>query len=339
MRPVGHDDVRQTPAAVSMLLILIVNYRTPELTLDCLRSLRNEVAGHGATRVVVVDNDSGDGSADVIERGIAADGLSAWAALVRSPRNGGFAYGNNAGLRAATEGQTPLGRVIPDVVWLLNPDTIVRAGAVAETLAFLQTHPEVGVVGTGIENEDGSTWLSAFHFPSVWSELEHALAFGPFTRLIGQRAALYPPATAPRRVEWVSGASMLVRYSVVEKLGFLDEDYFMYFEETDFCLAAARAGVECWQVPGSRVVHLLGKSSGVTGSEANVKRRPRYWFASRERYYRKNHGAAYLHLTNLLWCAAYPLGKMQRWLRRKPRHDPPRLWRDLLRYAYLEPKP
>jgi hypothetical protein len=152
---------------------------------------------------------------------------------------------------------------------------------------------------------------------------------------VRHRAALYPPASGPRRVEWVSGASLFVRYSVIERVGFLDEAYFMYYEETDFCLAASRAGIECWQVPASRVVHLLGRASGVTGAAANARRRPSYWFASREHYFRKNHGAAYLHLVNVLWALAYPLGKLQRLLRRKPRHDPPRLWWDLIRHGYL----
>jgi GT2 family glycosyltransferase len=318
-----------------MLLVVIVNYRTPELALDCLRSLRDEIGRNPVTKVVVVDNDSRDGSAEIIARGIQTEAIVGWATLVRAPRNGGFAYGNNYGLAAAVEGRTPWGRVVPDLVWLMNPDTYVRPGAIGEALRFLDAHPDVGIAGTRVENADGSVWLSAFHFPTVWSELDHALAFGPFTRLIGERAALYPPSNEPRRVDWVSGASMIVRYRVIEQFGFLDEGYFMYYEETDFCLAAARAGVECWQVPQSRVVHLLGKSSGVTGAEAHIRRRPPYWFASRERYYRKNHGAAYLHLVNLLWCIAYPVGSLQRLLRRKPRQEPPHFWWDLLRYGYL----
>jgi GT2 family glycosyltransferase len=322
-----------------MLLVIIVNYRTPLLAMDCLRSLAGEVADNPDMRVVVVDNDSQDGSADIIARGIADQGFGAWSALARSPRNGGFAYGNNYGLAAAIDGGTPLGAIAPEYVWLLNPDTYVRPGAVAEIVRFLDSHPSVGIAGTGVENEDGSVWLSAFHFPTVWSEIDHALAFGPFTRLISRYAALYPPSDAPRSVEWVSGASLLIRYDVIRELGFLDEGYFMYYEETDYCLAAARAGVECWQVPSSRVVHLLGKASGVTGAEAHVRRRPHYWFASRERYYRKNHGAAYWHMVNVLWCALYPLGTFGRWLRRNPRRDPPHLWWDLFRYGYLGHRP
>ena len=325
----------QTGSVQLMLLVLVVNYRTPALALDCLRSLRGEIEHDPDVRVVVVDNDSRDGSVDIIANGIAEEGLAGWAALVRSPRNGGFSYGNNLGLAAAVEGRTPLGPIRPDVVWLLNPDAYVRPGAVEAAMRFFATHPAAGIAGTGVENADGTVWLSAFHFPTIWSELDHALAFGPFTRLIRNRTALYPPSEEPRQVEWVSGASLLVRYSVIETLGFLDEGYFMYYEETDYCLAASRVGIQCWQVPQSRVVHLLGKASGVTGDEAHIRRRPHYWFASRERYYRKNHGSAYWHMVNLLWCTVYPVGSLLRRLRGRPRQDPPFFWWDLFRYGYL----
>jgi N-acetylglucosaminyl-diphospho-decaprenol L-rhamnosyltransferase len=320
------------------LLVIIVNYRTSALVLECLRSLIPQVQAFAEIKVVVVDNDSGDGSADAIEQGIARLGMGEWVALLRSPRNGGFAFGNNFGLAAAVEGRTPWGASTPSVVWMLNPDTVVRPGAVDAVMQFLESNPVAGIVGTGVENEDGSTWLSAFRFPSVWSELDQALALGPFTRLMFNKTILYPPSGVPRRVDWVSGASMLVRYDVIRKLGFLDEGYFMYYEETDFCLAAARLGYECWQFPASRVVHLLGKSSGVTGSEAQKRRRPQYWFESRERYFRKNFGASYLHLVNIVWSIAYPVGSLLRWLRGRPRQDPPYLWWDLLRHAYLSPR-
>jgi GT2 family glycosyltransferase len=255
--------------------------------------------------------------------------------VLRAPCNGGFASGNNFGLAAAVDGRTPWGVLRPDIVWLLNPDTEVRPGAVFEVLRFMGSHPAAGIVGTGIENVEGSPWPSAFHFPTIWSELEHALAFGPFTRAIGDRAILYPPGDRPRRVDWVSGASLLVRREVIRKLGFLDEGYFMYYEETDYCLSAARSGIECWQVPSSRVMHHIGKSSGEGGAADYVRRRPACWFTSRERYFRKNHGAAYLHLVNLLWCLLYPVGTLLRLLRGKPRQESPQLWWDLLRHGYL----
>ena len=103
------------------VLVVIVNYRTAALVVDCLRSLQDQVLAHGNTRVTVVDNVSGDGSADVIDAAIQDAGWAPWATLVRAPLNGGFAYGNNLAVRPALQGG-----LAPDFFWLLNPDTVVE---------------------------------------------------------------------------------------------------------------------------------------------------------------------------------------------------------------------
>ena len=130
---------------------------------------------------------------------------------------------------------------------------------------------------------------------------------------------------------------MMVRASVFARIGLLDEGYFMYFEETDFCLRAARSGIECWYLPEGRIVHLVGQSSGVTGAARSKKRRPGYWFASRRRYFRRNLGSAAFHAANLLWLLAYPLGSLLLAVRGKKRDEPPLLWWDFLRFNYFSP--
>jgi GT2 family glycosyltransferase len=141
--------------------------------------------------------------------------------------------------------------------------------------------------------------------------------------------------SAPEKVDWVSGASMMVRREVFEKIGLLDAAYFMYYEETDFCLRAARAGFECWYVPQSRIIHLVGQSSGVTGAQKAAKRRPKYWFDSRKRYFSVNHGWLTAQAANLLWLSAYPVGRIWERIRGKPNENPPMLWWDFLRYNYF----
>ena len=106
----------------------------------------------------------------------------------------------------------------------------------------------------------------------------------------------------------------------------------MYFEEVDFCLRAARAGWECWFVPESRVVHLVGQSTGVTDVKSTPKRRPAYWFASRRRYFRKNHGALYTLCADLLWAGGFATWRVRRVLQRKLDADPPHLLGDFVRY-------
>jgi len=308
------------------VLVVIVNYGTPGLTIDCLESLGPEVAKQPGTRVVVADNCSPDNSVAMIRSYIALAGIGWWCTFLALPRNGGFAYGNNQAIKA--EGGSA------EWVWLLNPDTLAFDGALTSLVQFMQANPCAGIVGGRAENRDGTVRRSCFRFPSPLGELEGVLRSRPASALL-QRYVIAPSIPdVPTRVDWVSGASMMVRRSVLDEIGFLDDSYFMYFEETDFCLRAARAGFECWYLPASRIIHLVGQSSGVTGTASRGKRRPAYWFESRSRYFRKNHGAMTTHAANLLWLIGYAVGWALQSLRGKQRGDPPMLWWDFLRYNY-----
>jgi GT2 family glycosyltransferase len=118
-------------------------------------------------------------------------------------------------------------------------------------------------------------------------------------------------------------------------VGLLDDRYFMYFEETDFCLRARRAGWTCWYVPASRVVHLVGQCSGVTDKSQPARRRPVYWFDSRRRYFVKNHGAVYALLADVAWTAGASVYRVRRLVQRKPDTDPPNFLTDFLRRSTL----
>lgn len=312
------------------ILVVIVNYRTPRLVVDCLRSLEAEVKAHDGASVTVVDNASGDGSADLIAAAIEALGWSSWAQLVRAPVNGGFSYGNNLAVSPALHGGLK-----PSFFWLLNPDTVVRPGALRALTDFMHEHPKVGICGSGIDEDGGQPWPYAFRFPSALGEFESALKFGPVTRLLKPWTVLQEMGNVPARVDWVSGCSMVVRREVFETIGLMDEGYFLYYEETDFCLKSHRAGWECWFLPQARVIHISGQSTGVTGAQQALKPRPQYWFDSRRRYLVKNHGQAYAALTDLLWLVGFPLWRIRRALQRKPDSDPPRLFRDFLRNSAL----
>lgn len=312
------------------VLVAIVNYRTAPLAVACLRSLRPEVAACPGTRVVVVDNCSGDGSAEAIERAIAAEGWSSWASLQRAAVNGGFSYGNNCAIRPALAGPRP-----PEHVWLLNPDTEVRPGALRELLAFMAAHPAAGIVGSSFEHPDGRVWPHAFRFPSLSSEFAAGLRLDVVARLLARRTVLLTMGERAERVDWLPGSSLLIRRAVFDDVGLLDEGYFLYFEETDFCLQAARAGWECWYVPASRVMHHAGQSTGVSGARANANRRPDYWFESRRRYWIKNHGWAYAALTDFVFLLAFAAWQVRRVLQRKAEASPPHFLRDLLRHSAL----
>jgi GT2 family glycosyltransferase len=312
-----------------MLLIVIVNYRSADLVIDCLRSLAPQVAGRVDRRAVIVEGGSGDDSAQRISDAISNEGFSAWASLTVADRNGGFAYGNNLGIAPALRSDNP-----PQYIWLLNPDTIARPGAADALLAFMEAHPEAGIAGSRLENPDGSPQRSAFRFPGVLSQLENGLRLGIVSRLLSHRIVAPEPPTQTQQTDWVSGASFMIRRRVLEQIGLLDDRYFMYFEELDFCRRAAKAGWSCWYVPQSRIVHLVGQSSGITDRR---RRMPAYWFDSRRRYYIKNHGRAYALAADLAWAGGYTLWRMRRVLQRKPDTDPPHLLRDFLRSVIRGP--
>ena len=312
------------------VLIVIVNYRSAGLAVDCLRSLAPEVAETPGARAVVVENASGDDSAAILDAAIRENGWGPWASLTIAPRNGGFAAGNNVAIGPAMASPSP-----PDLVWLLNPDTIVRPGALRELIGFLGRRPDVGLAGSRLEERDATPLQSAFRFPTVLGELESGLRLGPVSRLLERHVVAPPVADHECRVDWVAGASLLFRREVFDAVGLLDEGYFMYFEEVDFCLKAARAGWPCWYVPSSRVVHLVGQSSGVTRAGEGRKRLPRYWFEARKRFFLTNHGRARSIAADVIHALAYASFRARRLVQRKPDEDPRLMLWDFIRYNFF----
>lgn len=309
-----------------VLLIVILNYRTPDLTINCLRSLVGEVQSLPGIRVIVSDNASGDGSVEKIAAAIDTEGWGDWVSLMPLDRNGGYAFGNNAPIRAALQLPAP-----PPYFLLLNPDTIVRPGALQALVDFMNSHPDVGIAGSRLEDPDGTPQCSAFRFHTVLSELDSGLRLGAVSKLLANWVVWPPIPEAATQTDWVAGASMIVRREVFEQVGLLDEEYFMYYEETDFCLQANKAGWSCWYVPQSLVVHLVGQSSGVTDTKRPPKRLPQYWFDSRRRYFLKNYGWLKAALADAVWALGFAFWRLRRVAQGKPDNDPPNLLEDFLR--------
>jgi len=245
-------------------------------------------------------------------------------------RNGGFAYGNNRGIELA------YARGAPDYFYLLNPDAQIRPGAIRVLSEFLRTHPSVGIVGGSFENADGSDWPIAFRFPTPLSELLQGLQLGFLCRMFRRwEVAQQMDRGRAQPVDWVSGASMMIRPAVFEAIGTLDEHYFLYFEETDFCRRAQQAGFATWYVPQSRVMHI---GSGITkvNEHSNVlTRKPGYWFDSRRRYFALSFGVTRAMLIDVIALASSALGVVQRALRRRSRRNIPHYTRDLARNSIL----
>lgn len=303
--------------------IVIVNYRTADLATACLGSIARQLGELPGLRVVVADNASGDGSAERLEQAIERWRWGAWASVLPLERNGGFAYGNNAAIRALLAGPGAF-----DYLMLLNPDTVCAPAAIRSLVDFMESHPRAGIAGSRLENAEGRVECSAHNAPSPLGELESTAGVGLLSRVL-RRHAVSPPARGEaHECDWVSGASLMVRRPVFERVGLLDEGFFLYFEEVDFCLRARRAGWEVWFVPGSRVTHFEGAATGIGSAR---RRRPGYWYDSRRRFFVKHFGVGGLVLADALWALGRLLFLMRAALRRRgASSDPRRFAFDLL---------
>lgn len=280
--------------------VVIINYRTPNLTIDCLGSLAGDLEQVDG-EVVVVDNCSGDGSAEKIEQWISTSSIAKRTRLLRSQSNSGFSGGNNQGVAALNA----------DFYLLLNSDTRIRGGALSALLASAAQHPQAGAIGPRLEDEDATIQQSAFRFISPMSEFLGAASSRPVSRLLKHFEVALPVGDAPVTCDWVSFACILLRREAVEAAGLMDDGYFMYFEDADYCNALLRAGWRTFYDPVPRVIHLRGGSSPVKLAIARRARPPAYYYAARMRYFRKKFGPLGPAAANFAWYA----GRAIAWLR------------------------
>jgi N-acetylglucosaminyl-diphospho-decaprenol L-rhamnosyltransferase len=295
------DDARVPASALptgreAELAVVILNYRTPRLVKDCLDSLRGEVRP-GVT-VVVVDNASGDGSAESMRAFVAERGYG-WARVIESPVNGGFAAGNNVGIRA----------IDADAYLLLNSDTLVRPGAIAGLMRALTEHPNAGLVVPRTESSDGRDDRNAFVTPRPLSEFVRGAHLGVLSRLLHRFDVVAEVPTTSFEPDWVGFCAVVVRREVIGRVGLLDERYFMYYEDIDYCMRVRRAGFTIRYCPEASVVHLRGGSSGITSTAGVKKRAARYLYESRARFFATHYGIPGLLTANLAFGAGYVLSR------------------------------
>ena len=318
------------------LIVSIVNYRASVLVCKLLPELIQQLDIQ-CDHVCIVDNDSGDNSVSEIANFIKHHHFESSVTLIPSTNNGGFSYGNNLAITRMIEQFNQK----PEFVLLLNPDTSMDKPAIEPLLDFMEQNPDVGIAGSRLESLDGSPQCSAFRFQSIQSEFVSSLGLGFLYRLFPAWSvtSIAIPDTATQ-VEWVAGASMLIRYEVIKDIGLMDENYFLYFEETDFCLQAARKGWQCWYVPQSRVTHYVGQSTGVVSGSITRRRRPKYWFESRQYFFRKNYGVLYTMATDLVWGIGFSIWRLRRFIQQKQDTDPEFMlwdfWRNSIFLSWLK---
>jgi N-acetylglucosaminyl-diphospho-decaprenol L-rhamnosyltransferase len=309
------------------LLVVIVSYRVTDLTIDCLRSISGEVSRCPGVRVAVCENGSGGDAEERLQRAIAENGWGSWVNFTAIYPNRGFTGGNNAVIRPALQSNDP-----PEYILLLNADTIVNERALDTLIAFMDDHPKAGIAGSMLVAPDGTVEHSPFPFPGIATELNRGLRIGIVSKLLSPWGRAIPKQDGPVCVGWVSGASLIVRRAVFEQIGLLDEGLYTYFDDPDICLRAARAGWETWFVPASRVTHLAGASTGVTGNRQPA-RRPAYWYQARRRFFLKNYGAFYTALADAAFIVGFAMWRVRRRLQRKPDTDPPYMLIDSIRHS------
>jgi N-acetylglucosaminyl-diphospho-decaprenol L-rhamnosyltransferase len=261
---------------VADLSIVILNYNTREHLRTCLQALHAEGSTAVTSEVFVVDNASSDGSADMV----AAE--FPWVRLVRSPRNGGYAYGNNLALRLATG----------HAILLLNPDTLMPPGSLAALREALGRHPEAGIIGPKLMRPNGSMHLACRRsFPTPAVALYRMLGFSrlfPRSKRFGRYNLTYIDADLAIEVDAVCGACMLVRREVIERVGLLDERFFMYGEDLDWCLRTREAGWTVRYEPSVVVQHQHGAASRQRAFRTNF-----YFFRAMDLFYRKHYVQRY----------------------------------------------
>ena len=286
----GHLDVTKASSGLSRLIIIVVNYRTPHLVIDCLESLVDEI--EPGMKVMVSENGSGDDSAKVINAAIEANKWGGWASVKLIEPNAGFSVGNNFIIRSELALAEP-----PLYFMLLNPDTVVRPGAIRALMDFMDHRPDVGIAGGQLEDPSGEIQVSSHRFPNPVGQLAEGARLSLIDKVLWRCVDRQPSKDAPEESDWVSGAAMIIRRPVFESVGLLDEAYFLYFDEVDFCWRARRAGWRVFFVPASRIVHLEGVATGIKSRA----RRKGWWYESRRRFLVKSYGICGWLLGDALW--------------------------------------
>lgn len=234
------------------LSIIIVNTNTRDLTIGCLRSIEKE-AGNISIEVLLTDNGSTDGSVEAFQKLSKEEFWKDKFTLILNDNNAGYAKANNQGVRKAK------GKYI----LLLNNDTIVHKDSLQNLVKFAENTPDAGVIGSRLLNIDGSLQMSCFNFPTIKNAiLEYYLGKkGLFNKFA-------PNGDKPSTVDAVVGASFLITPIAVKKVGILDERYWAYFEDIDYCRQCWKQGLKVYYLPSSVITHYHGATFKKMANEA-----------------------------------------------------------------------
>lgn len=252
------------------LSIIIVSWNTCDLLAQCLESVSHDIRALCPLRVetLVVDNASTDGSAQMVREQFP------WVQLIENQTNVGFAPANNQAIRRSR------GRY----VLLLNPDTDVKPGALVALVRFLDGHLGAGAAGARLLNPDSTLQISCYPAPTLSREFWYLFHLDVLLPYATYRMASWDLET-PRAVDVLQGACLIIRREVLDQVGLLDENYFIYSEEVDLCYRMEQAGWRLYWVPQAQVVHYGGQSTHQAAAEMFLR-----LYQGKLLYFRKHHG-------------------------------------------------
>lgn len=265
--------------------IVIVSWNTRDVTRACLRSLY-ESAGPVNFEVILVDNDSRDGTTDMVAQEFPH------VRLIRNQRNAGFAAANNQGMNMAK------GRYI----LLLNSDTIVLDGAIAKSVMFADANPQAGLVGCRTLCSNGDLQYNCYLFPSLLNlalsltKLQMLFWYKPF---FGRYRLGWWDYNSVRQVDGIAGCFMLARREAITKVGPMSEEYFMYSEDIDWCWRFGKSGWKVLYTPDPVIIHLGGCSASQAATEMHLMER-----RSLLMFLEKKSGRHVRWIANAMYCAA-----------------------------------
>ena len=276
------------------IAVIVVNWNAREDLRACLDSLYRDPQPQCDFSVWVVDNCSSDGSAEMVA------GSFPQAHLIRNMVNSGFAHANNQAIAEAAEQSYRY-------FFLLNSDAAIQSPEMLDSIvAFGDANKQVGIFGTKVLNPDGTIQFSCRRFPTLAAGVFRNTVVGRFFPK-NKYAASYLMAdvdhSKPRQVGWVSGCSMVIRASLVKRIGMLDERFFMYCEDVDLCRRATDAGDEVWYSPDAVVVHKIGASSD-KNAEKMIWEFHRSWELYVRKHYPGNHRLRFTLVKSGLWLRA-----------------------------------
>jgi len=267
-----------------MLSIIYVNYKTSKDILISLASIAKYEKKFKEYEYIIVDNNSDDGGLEVIKK------KYPFVKIIYAPQNGGFAYGNNHGIKQA----------IGDFIFLLNPDTYINDNAIEKLYYRIKNDNSIGIIGPQLLYPDGEN--QSYYLPKTYLNLwklfcERFYLYKIFKQnhLFNSYFKTYMDYSKETYVEQVSGAALLFRKSILENTGLLDENYFMYFEESDFCLQACKHDLKLLYYPKSSIVHIGGLNSE-SGWERNSE-----WFVVSFKYYFKKNFTKSIYYTAIIF--------------------------------------